>query len=387
MITDKFGFYEVGNRKTFSKIEAIEWADGNTEKIKWDFNNSVFSLYDWKKEPEKDVNYFYDERAIQLRNSYDYIILFYSSGFDSHNILKTFIDNKILIDEIVTIIPKKDIFSEMTYEYQNFTKLKLSKYSTELINTKITVLEYADNFLQLMGDITEDDLLYGTNNRYAPNHIIRQKLCDIMPQHRQMAENGKKVCYLYGMDKPTISYRGGKFYSTFKDVIVSNIVLPKTQANLNFEINTEFFYWAPECVPMIIKQSHLLNKYYKQMGNDIFKSTILKREDLVEFQNKNQWTNLTIYPRCKRDLGLGYFNDKFYHQNVEGIFSDTQSMENNQVYPIMGYRDAWLYTSNTEAAVKLRKITDHVRTFSTWFNSNNPKYSQIKSISNYYALS
>jgi hypothetical protein len=275
----------------------------------------------------------------------------------------------------------------MTYEYQNFTKLKLSKYSTELINTKITVLEYADNFLQLMGDITEDDLLYGTNNRYAPNHIIRQKLCDIMPQHRQMAENGKKVCYLYGMDKPTISYRGGKFYSTFKDVIVSNIVLPKTQANLNFEINTEFFYWAPECVPMIIKQSHLLNKYYKQMGNDIFKSTILKREDLVEFQNKNQWTNLTIYPRCKRDLGLGYFNDKFYHQNVEGIFSDTQSMENNQVYPIMGYRDAWLYTSNTEAAVKLRKITDHVRTFSTWFNSNNPKYSQIKSISNYYALS
>lgn len=387
MITDKFGFYEVGNRKTFSKIEAIEWAHGNIENIKWDFNNSIFSIYDWKKEPDKDINYFYDERAKQLRNSYDYIILFYSSGFDSHNILKTFLDNKIHIDEIVTMIPRKDISSEMNYEYQNFTQTKLLRYSDELINTKITVLEYADNFLQLMSDITEDDLLYGTNNRYAPNHIIRQKIRDIIPQHRQMAESGKKLCYLYGIDKPTITYQYGKFYSTFKDVIVSNIVLPKTQSDLNFEIDTEFFYWSPECVNMIIKQSHLLKKFYMKMNYKNFMDTIKKRKNLIEFQNKNQWSNLTIYPRCSYDLDLGYFNDKFYHQTIEKVFSDNLSMEKNCVYPIMGYRDTWLYTSNNECSNKLRKITDHIKTFPTWFNGNNPRKSQIKSLSNYYALS
>ena len=72
---DKFGFYKVGDKSTYSKLEAIEWSKKDNKNFEWVFNDNVYSSIDWKIEPQKDLWSMYKERAIQIRNSYDYVVL------------------------------------------------------------------------------------------------------------------------------------------------------------------------------------------------------------------------------------------------------------------------------------------------------------------------
>jgi len=118
-------FIQLMNEKHTPKWKHLNGQKYDFSKIHWDFNKKVFSLYDWTKEPVEDVNYFYDKRVKELRQQYDYIIFFYSGGYDSHNILKTFIDNNIHIDEIIKCIPRKDIMNE---ENGGLSPLSLTQY-------------------------------------------------------------------------------------------------------------------------------------------------------------------------------------------------------------------------------------------------------------------
>jgi len=119
---DKFGFYRVGERTTYSKFEAVEWSSATNIPVQWDFNNDVFSKIDWKKEPETDLWEMYKQRARQIRDAYDYVVLWYSGGSDSHNLLLAWIDAGLKIDEIATTWNY-----ESTGDYQNH-------YNAEITN-------------------------------------------------------------------------------------------------------------------------------------------------------------------------------------------------------------------------------------------------------------
>ena len=67
------------------------------------FNETVFKLIDWTVEPSQSLKELYVERCQQLRDKYDYLILSYSGGADSHEILYTFLENNIFIDEIQVV--------------------------------------------------------------------------------------------------------------------------------------------------------------------------------------------------------------------------------------------------------------------------------------------
>ena len=100
-----FGYYQVGNYRTFSKLEAIEIEQATGETVHWNFNDEVYSCYDWTKEPEPNtsISEFYRRRAQQLRDKYEYLVLMYSGGPDSQVILDTCLGNNIHIDEIVNV--------------------------------------------------------------------------------------------------------------------------------------------------------------------------------------------------------------------------------------------------------------------------------------------
>ena len=42
---DKFGFYTVGDRKTYSKYEAIQWQKSTGLFPEWNFNKVIYGLY------------------------------------------------------------------------------------------------------------------------------------------------------------------------------------------------------------------------------------------------------------------------------------------------------------------------------------------------------
>jgi hypothetical protein len=92
----KHGYYLVDGIKTFSKFEAWQHARDagiSSESIRFDFNSDLFSTIDWSIEPSESLDKLYANRARQLREKYDYIVLVYSGGIDSHVALQSFLKN------------------------------------------------------------------------------------------------------------------------------------------------------------------------------------------------------------------------------------------------------------------------------------------------------
>ena len=99
----KHGYYEVNGYRTFSKLEAIEIQNKTGHWPHWRFNDEVFAQQNWLQEPQLDLYELYKTRARQIRETYDYVVLFYSGGSDSVNILTAWIDAGLKIDEIATV--------------------------------------------------------------------------------------------------------------------------------------------------------------------------------------------------------------------------------------------------------------------------------------------
>jgi hypothetical protein len=334
-----------------------------------------------------------------LREKYDYIILWYSGGYDSHNILKTFIDNNLHLDEIITIFPRKDIMSEERYEYENYTSKKLNFYKDILSNTKITTLEYADMFIDMVkNDLIGDNVLYEINSKISNFTLIRDRIKKEL--YQKYIEKGKKVCFLFGIDKPTIQYRNMRFYSSFSDHIIATYMSARDQFDSLYDVNYEFFYWDLNSVPMMIKQSHILKQQYLTIVNTKNKAEILNMPYIIKprfigkklldaaFENKSALQNTSLYPRCLSDYNLGYFNNgvnSVYHSKIEKVFSDMDTMKRNNIYRCMGLRNTWFYMSNDETTVKMRKFIEHFTSMSTMFTEND-KYRNTKVFRNSYEI-
>jgi hypothetical protein len=127
----KYGYYLVHGIKTLSKFEAWKLSGGDMANVRFIFNDDVFEKEDWTAEPAEDIYELYAQRAIQLRKDYDYLVLMYSGGIDSHVMLKTFLENNIQIDEICT-------FSNTDVEE------KTGKLNQEVFNKAIPFVQTLD---------------------------------------------------------------------------------------------------------------------------------------------------------------------------------------------------------------------------------------------------
>ena len=77
---------------------------GGDHHVHWNYHEDVFSRALWTHEPPDDIEELYRQRALQLREQYDHLVLFYSGGADSTTILQAFIKNNIKLDLLFGII-------------------------------------------------------------------------------------------------------------------------------------------------------------------------------------------------------------------------------------------------------------------------------------------
>ena len=101
MFNKNLGYYRCDGIDFQSKVNALLHSKAVNQPVEWMFHQDVFESYPWHIEPSETLDQLYDRRAKELRKQYDYIILSYSGGADSHNILESFIRQKLHIDEIV----------------------------------------------------------------------------------------------------------------------------------------------------------------------------------------------------------------------------------------------------------------------------------------------
>jgi len=91
-------YYRVNNKVFSSKVLACIYATETNQEVEWVFYNNVFDKFDWTVEPSETLDELYDLRARELREKYDYIVISYSAGADSHNVLTSFLRQNLRVD-------------------------------------------------------------------------------------------------------------------------------------------------------------------------------------------------------------------------------------------------------------------------------------------------
>jgi hypothetical protein len=261
------GYYLVNGVKTLSKFEAWQFSKGNFNDIQFIYNDELMSSYDWTTEPAEDIYDLYAERARQIREKYDYVVLLYSGGIDSHTILESFLNNNIHLDEICTF-NNTDIES------------KTSKFNQEVFNTAIPFVQTLDlktlrtKFrLVDIGKIIIDqygDEFHFENHHYYSNgagnnwsNAARSHLLKLsIAEHLKLSEQGKKICYIWGFDKPYININDGRYCLYFSDSAIDlNVRQYINRVHLQEKLANfydEPFFISKDCPKISIKQAHLL---------------------------------------------------------------------------------------------------------------------------------
>lgn len=300
----RLGYYEVGNRQFNNKVDALIFASLSNLPISWHFNDDIFSSIDWSIPIEESLDEIYKKRALQLRNKYDYVSLFYSGGVDSTNILNSFVDNNIHLDEIVMYRPNKyDTMSNMLDKSGNnvYSEIKyaaipyLEKYLSST-KTKIRIIDFetdTNNFL------SSDYLISQYSNslyNIASATISKIAFSVLDKEWRKLYDQGKRVAHIHGCDKPPIRYgvREG-FWFNFRDIMSYNFVPNFSDSDSELLEKHQFhelFYWTPDVPEIVVKQCQVIKKICTE--KEINKLMIL---DGYNGTNSDIWIAHQIYNR------------------------------------------------------------------------------------------
>jgi disulfide oxidoreductase YuzD len=336
---DKLGVYRVGDLKFYSKLEAIEMMQKTGTHLHWDFNEAVFSSYDWTTEPTESLEELYRQRAQQIRDSYDYVILSLSGGPDSGNIFHTFIKNDIKLDEVVCKVNvegdgnKLGLYSEEIFE----TAIPLVQKYQQKQNFKFRYLDITQMQLDLWASKTiKFDWIYELNMCWNPNGMLMRDWVMSVPEWADMIHSGKKVCVMHGSDKPRVFHKNDKFYFQFLDII-DNATTATAMAGKQ-PYADELFYWSPNFPKTIIKQAHMIKRYLSG--------------------------NITQLPFCSlktSNIACREFNGTKYWLSLDGLhtliypdWDPTAIVAKKYPSIIFGGRDIWFRNKLQEETVQLK---------------------------------
>jgi hypothetical protein len=262
----KLGFYTVGDKTFYSKPMALMEATQTGHFPHWNFNRDTFSKINTCVEPATDLRILYKLRAQQLRDRYDYIRLEFSGGSDSTTVLLSFINNKIHLDEIVFRYPAqgdrnleadaKNTKAENTLsEWEFAAKPMLQKIAVEHPEIKITLHDFSDNILKYKSD---ESWIERSKDYLHPEHTFKHDPMGLV-DHQKLADTGKQICVLYGIDKPKLCIKDGRWWLYFMDMHANHA---PTYLGPYTNINTEYFYWQPDLPEIIIKQAHTIRNWF-----------------------------------------------------------------------------------------------------------------------------
>ena len=304
------GHYTCNGKTFFNKIEAIMEANTHPHTwVEWNFHDEIFGKYNWSKEPNFSLQDLYKTRAQQLRDNYDHIVLFYSGGPDSHTILDSFIKNNIRLDEIYlygAYEAEDKVNSKLGsnndpgyYTREVYQALPLVKKLAKERNIKVNVFDWTRHILD---ELTNNpDWIWHTGVRFDPSCSVRYKFHKLFREHSEMRHKGKRVAFVYGVDKPRLIRDDTSIYFSFLDVIMSLSTMPSAEIRGEYWENDELFYWSPNMPEICIKQSHAVVNYLKFLKRvDVIKHV----KNLAGFHDTEYYkhVNRVIYPEWNHDM-------------------------------------------------------------------------------------
>jgi hypothetical protein len=281
----KLGYYTVGNKEFESKIQAMMLSQFSKKPVIWHFNDETFNNYNWTNEPEETLTQLYDRRTREIREQYDYVMLSYSGGSDSDNILESFIRQGLFIDEVVTnwALDASEKFlvhnenERSTWNNNAEFKLncanRLNYIRSVSPKTKITVNDTSqaliDAFLTTKdaGWVKDKKEVVNANGANNYNFVHFKEV-------RKRFDRGHSIALVLGIDKPKLKIVNSQLHLFFVDKI-ANIVSCQDHIKEYPNAHPIYFYWDPDSCDMLCKQAHTVLKWLKlnPQYNPIWQST------------------------------------------------------------------------------------------------------------------
>ncbi len=190
---NKHGYYQLEDKITYSKLEALEWQKLTGKWPEWNFNREVFECYDWTVMPDYDLSGHYMMRAKQIREKYDYCVLFYSGGSDSHNMLNAWIKQGLKIDEIASfwnLEGTKDPQSFMCAEIQNVVLPDIDTLKAKGIEFEFRLIDICQMTVDYIAK-HKFDYGYYSNHSISPNNVIKGTFRESIVDYKKLIDSGK----------------------------------------------------------------------------------------------------------------------------------------------------------------------------------------------------
>lgn len=250
-------FYYTDDKKIFTnKIGALEYKQATGQSLYFYYYDHVYDKIDWSIEPPESLEFYYKHQAQRIRDEYDYVVLFYSGGYDSTNILETFHFNNIKLDKVVCVGAfKQDSFSGSDENHNGEIYNNCFPYLVELGLENITqICDYTDYFNDVKNFCVYEygeQWIENVGPWYSPHNWFWKDIHKyVIPEEME----GKKVAMIWGKDKPEVSNVNNKIFFRFKDVASLSYGGEVKVDNID-RIN---FYWDPNYPLIPIKQAHVL---------------------------------------------------------------------------------------------------------------------------------
>ena len=292
--------------------------------ITFHFNEDVFDNINWEIEPESDISTLYKMRAQQIRDKYNYVILSFSGGSDSTQILWTFLKNNIFIDEI-QIVNYNDIVSKMDHtamlkddmvseylEYDYAALPILKKVAKISPNTKITTIDISadaiENYKKSFGSLgLEDDKFHNGSQRLYLS-IPRMYSYALLKYNSQVKNPPRNACIVKGFEKPILSLdlkNKESLYFNFNDMTMRELENVRRKQTPD-DLVSELFFWSRDFPLIPIKQSHMIkrvletNKDFYELFFErqvkLFKHELKKQAGYSSVHTSERMVNHIIYP-------------------------------------------------------------------------------------------
>ena len=307
MMHDKLGYYTCQGIRFESKMQAMLYANPRNVDIQWHFNDSAYNSYTWDQEPQLSLDALYDARARQIREQYDYVILSYSGGSDSNNILEAFLRQGLFIDEIVTnwaldltgkyldTSGKDNDTWNNNSEFYLHTRHRLNYIKNVSPNTKITINDTSEALINAIRVNEDSDWITKKNDAVNVTGITTYNISYFM---RHTLDMNRRIAYLIGTDKPKLRVVGDDLFMFFIDKAVNMIALDEITLKYP-NVTPVFFYWDPDAVDIVCKQGHVVLNYIK--NNPHVKPLWASLDVMTQRRYQEEVLKWLIYPTTWKD--------------------------------------------------------------------------------------
>lgn len=254
------GYWSVQDQQFDNKVKAILFAQQNNldaTDINYHYNDFWWNQHDWSVEPSESLDEIYVRRARQLRKKYKTLILRYSGGADSYNILKTFVKNDIKIDIVSVNVWKlgdpNNKIVPINIEKELLALPTLYELQSKGANFEIIISDQSE-LLSIIGSDPTWFLEFDTP-RFSLIDLVAHRSCTTA-EYKKF--DSPDTCVILGVDKPQLKVRHNKIW-----YFEINDFLHTMHSKNATKMVHEPFYWTADMPEIPIKQSHEVKRFYK----------------------------------------------------------------------------------------------------------------------------